>query len=855
MAAIASLIAPGEIAGVVVSGPAGVGKSRIAREALAFAESQGLQVRWVTAAISARGIPLGAFTEWTPAGAIDNAHLVQAVIAALIKTENPSGATVVVGVDDAHLLDELSTFVVQQLVERRAAKVILTIRDDEAIPESVLEIWKAAPFSRIDLPPLSAEQTAALLEATLKGPVHRDAAQRLWRLTDGNALYLRNIVEQEVSDGRLSAHNGVWRWSGEPALPANLIGLIESRIGALPQAVADVLDVLAIAEPLELRMLTRLTQPTAIEEAEARNLISIDASPTGIRVRVAHPLYAEVRRRRAPRTRLRRLRGLVATEMAAAADSEELPLVVQRAALTLDSDVEPDADLLARAAHGAVWLADLRLAERLAFAAVRAGAGPEAGLVRAHALSWLGQGADAESVLKELAVGHHGDVFRARLAFVRASNMLWALGDPGRAKSIIDAASEVSPPEARRYVDAFLTVYWFALDQPDSAIKAADQLSLEQLPPVVGAELAWVLTTIAAEAGRTAEALSLAETGHALAERLHDAPHMRFNIADAQMTALLLAGRTAEALELADDIREQAADLPGAAHLLGVAIAGRAALGAGRLDSAVAMLDDAVRGLAVSHASGWGYRYLVPHATVLAMCGAGTEAAAALAVLKERRRAFRSLDYEQAIARAWAAAVEGAVSEAVSELLAAARRAGDKGQFAAEVLCLQIATQFGDRRCAPRLGELASMVDGPRAGLAARFASAMRDGDATELFSVSEEYERMGDLIAAIDGAANAARLYRDQDRRGSALTCSARATALAGRCGSPVTPALREASGPLPLTEREREIVMLIAAGLSNRAVAERLNLSVRTVESHIYRAMAKTGTSSREELGALLR
>ena len=57
-----------------------------------------------------------------------------------------------------------------------------------------------------------------------------------------------------------------------------------------------------------------------------------------------------------------------------------------------------------------------------------------------------------------------------------------------------------------------------------------------------------------------------------------------------------------------------------------------------------------------------------------------------------------------------------------------------------------------------------------------------------------------------------------------------------------------------LPLTDREAEIVMLIGEGLSNRAVAERLTLSVRTVESHIYRAMMKTGTTSRDELAALL-
>jgi DNA-binding CsgD family transcriptional regulator len=68
-------------------------------------------------------------------------------------------------------------------------------------------------------------------------------------------------------------------------------------------------------------------------------------------------------------------------------------------------------------------------------------------------------------------------------------------------------------------------------------------------------------------------------------------------------------------------------------------------------------------------------------------------------------------------------------------------------------------------------------------------------------------------------------------------------------------TPALRQASERLPLTDREREIATLIADGLSSRAVAERLTLSVPTVESHIYRAMLKTGTASREELADLLR
>jgi DNA-binding CsgD family transcriptional regulator len=117
------------------------------------------------------------------------------------------------------------------------------------------------------------------------------------------------------------------------------------------------------------------------------------------------------------------------------------------------------------------------------------------------------------------------------------------------------------------------------------------------------------------------------------------------------------------------------------------------------------------------------------------------------------------------------------------------------------------------------------------------------------------EFEQMGDLVAAIDAASHAAISYRTQGLRGSSLGCSARAQELADKCGGATTPALRQAAEPLPLTDREREIVALLAQGLTSRTIGERLTLSTRTIEGHIYRAMAKTGTTNRDELAALLR
>ena len=54
-------------------------------------------------------------------------------------------------------------------------------------------------------------------------------------------------------------------------------------------------------------------------------------------------------------------------------------------------------------------------------------------------------------------------------------------------------------------------------------------------------------------------------------------------------------------------------------------------------------------------------------------------------------------------------------------------------------------------------------------------------------------------------------------------------------------------------LTAREREVVQLIAAGLSNAAIAERLVISPKTAEHHVGRVLSKLGARSRAEAAAL--
>ena len=55
-------------------------------------------------------------------------------------------------------------------------------------------------------------------------------------------------------------------------------------------------------------------------------------------------------------------------------------------------------------------------------------------------------------------------------------------------------------------------------------------------------------------------------------------------------------------------------------------------------------------------------------------------------------------------------------------------------------------------------------------------------------------------------------------------------------------------------LTPQELQIVQMAADGLSNREIGQRLYLSHRTVESHLYRVFPKLGVSSRAQLAAAI-
>ncbi|MFI5875436.1 response regulator transcription factor, partial [Streptomyces sp. NPDC051445] len=138
----------------------------------------------------------------------------------------------------------------------------------------------------------------------------------------------------------------------------------------------------------------------------------------------------------------------------------------------------------------------------------------------------------------------------------------------------------------------------------------------------------------------------------------------------------------------------------------------------------------------------------------------------------------------------------------------------------------------------------------PSDGCFGRHARALVRGDGPALDLVAAELEGRGFLLFAAEAYAQAVRVHRDP---GAARTARTRAVALARRCQGARTPAL---SGLVlgELTARQRQIVTLAAAGLSNRQIAERLTLSVRTVGNHLYGAYTRLGAGDRAALPRLV-
>ncbi|MFI1356023.1 LuxR C-terminal-related transcriptional regulator [Streptomyces sp. NPDC020898] len=271
--------------GVVVTGPAGHGKTRLVTEAV-----RGTGCAKVSGTPETRDIPFAAF-----------AHLLPEAVSLHRAVQLLAGVRTLL-VDDAHLLDDSSAALVHQLAVHGRTRLLVVATDGAPAPGAVSRLWTGDVLPRLALEPLPREETAQLIAAGAGGPVEPLTAHRLHHLCQGDLRLLRDLLAAVRERGELSLTSDELTWRG----PVPVTAAVRERIGqALHRDCAeerDALDRLAFSEPLPLDLAD--LDLRALERLEADGLIHVDALSE---VRLAHPLHGPVLRAGAGQLRARRM--------------------------------------------------------------------------------------------------------------------------------------------------------------------------------------------------------------------------------------------------------------------------------------------------------------------------------------------------------------------------------------------------------------------------------------------------------------------------------------------------------------------------------------------------------------------
>jgi DNA-binding CsgD family transcriptional regulator len=891
----------------LLEGEPGIGKSSVARVAARFAEERGCQVYWAAADELGHALPLRPLLDALSAGdsaeeprlvtirrllrgefagVVDPAVAASEQMLALVAELCTVAPTVLV-VDDLQWADPATIGVWDRLarsVDRSALLLIGIVRPVPQRPELLAVRRVICETNVVQLDGLSGAEVAQLVAQLVGGTPGADLL-KLAAEAAGNPLYLTEITDAFLRDRRLDATDAGVVCVSDGAAPVSLFGAIVDRLDFLSRDTRRVLRAAALlgaeflvadlAAVLNCRVVDLLE---AIDLARTAGVL-IDASEKLV---FRHPLiraalYDEIAEAVRPAWHQEAAKALadagapidrVAQQLLRAMSvpgaclfDESLLRWLVEAASTLVAQAPALAiDLLRQAIHrspantsqGAV------LACRLADALYRSGECADAEQVAARAMAVVTD--------HDLLVDLHGTVSQCRAMLGRTNEALESL-------TLARQLPGISTRQRAR-----LLVLTARAHRGLGEVAVAGQVGAEALAAAEEAGDTWavgwslhVLIIVSIMQGDVLGALPLFD--RALDAVVDDPTLVDLSLLLQINKAVALGDldRYEQALEEARRVR-QLADHTGSLVRLAQA---QSALGellfeVGRWDDAqveVEMLSDDFkdpgatccdRGVVAVIAFHRGDETTARRHLSLAARSAeqiGNRVVGTLSLA-------RSLDHEMAkeLDKALAVLTAGLAGEAeeldeMEDLLPEAAR------IAAYANVRNVAADVAERAVA-----LALHSKVPHRRAAAAYCRGLLDGNPVLLQNAAEGYRDAGrPLLRAMALEAAAVRLADDGDRS-SARTAFIQADELYTELGASWDLArlrvefrrhgMRRGSrakhrqarvGWDSLTSTETKVAVLVAEGLSNRLIAERLVLSTRTVDTHVSHILGKLGMRSR--------
>jgi DNA-binding CsgD family transcriptional regulator len=857
---------------ILLTGPVGIGKTWLAKAAIANADAAGRPSKAIFGTTSSHEVPLAALSPFLtgteePA---ENGLLLARAREAIAATLAASGTTLLL-VDDAHLLDGLSGLVLRQLMDFQGLQVILVTRVAADLPSALRNFADGDNMLAVEIGPLDEAGTAALLESMLGGQVSARAAQRLHRLSVGSPLVLRELIRVALASDSLREHRGVWQLDGALPADAQLAELVSLRLSALDDERREALELVALSEPLDFDTLLRLAGGPAVEWLEQEGLITITAADAASgagrpQVRLAHPLYGEWLQSALPASRRRRLAGQLvesypqsdraAGDHAAAtappsertdhAPTDPLRIALLRVQAGLATD-----PMALMAAGRAAMRHDAGVAHTLLRAAVAAGGGVPARLALAESLA-LSYPDQTRVLLAELAAEPLPD--ELAVAVMALSAMVTTLAGDDPTQLLAPAGDVQLAPPPIQLAAAF--AHLLGGDARQAVALAQPLATNPHMPGVARWRAAVCAVAGMATTGQLDAAIQLSDRTFAA---LGDEPDSGgFDVA-ALLSAVILAHERRGDLRTADTIAREALVRPGTddaarARPRMLQCMARVAMLRGEPTIAARQMREVLSDLGGSDElfAAWNLGLL---AVADAMRGRLDLALQSLTEMDSAPHDLAVYRPEQELCRADVLACGGDLPGARAAALGAAASAWSLGQAPVALMAWNAAARYGDPRAAREGARLAaSQVDGPLASLLASTVDALAESDASGLSDIGDALLLLGFRPLAADAYASASSLFA---RRGDIPGEIRAAERLAGvmHAGEPIAvPATSVLSTARTLTARERDVASLAATGASDIDIAERLGLSVRTVQTHLAHVYTKTHTHGRRGLADVL-
>lgn len=845
-----------------MAGP-GIGKTSLV-DALAERLQGELNIVHIHGSSALAAVPFGVLAPYTAELTAEESISPVAVLRSMWtyfeKLKAGRSAPVLVMVDDAHHLDESSAGVLADVISAGWAAVVAAARTRPGLPPPLDQLWYDGLADRIDLRPLNREQTEEVLAHVLDGTVPAATVDALWSSSGGNPRILDALLYDAAETGVLAKRNGIWVLLGSlPSDGPQLTAVVTKDHFRRAAPEQEAIKLVALAGPVSRKVIEDICGATVVRSLlDQQVLVEIPGVPAELSL--WNTLYAEAVRNTLSVSRSLQLLEVVGAHRDTGTLRGEGMLRAVQWACECGLHVA-DSDRLQAAREG---LRRYRNGSARTIAAK----------VQDPALVPLASAMQARALYNEGAYGEAADLLDdCWYHLSRAPEgievlLLRAAAHQACGRSLETLFQEVrelleEPAGRDRLPEKHLLVT--RLLQAGGAVDAAalaaaveeaaadpETAGEEAVRAVGGALLAHAL----AAAGRAAEGLDHALLAASELPALEDSLFFfpEFVLGRLVVTYLAMGEWESAERELDNYAAEHA---KGAATFDGSlqVLRGYSLLRQGRMERAYQMLLPAVEALRLNDPL-----QLFRFGSALGAYAAARlgDAAQAKRLEQDFADAVRGGPAHELLAAAYNAAAAEYQSRdgkglAALHTLAATQEARDRAGTRLEVLAL--CWDLDDPSVLPAVQALAQTVEGRWAQAMSLLASQWEGSDGDALMETAGSLEKSGFVNLAREAYARASSLLEQAGEKRR----SRQAVTLREKCDHELGERFREgrfitAAPTVHLTRREQDIVGLAIQGLTDREIAQRLMVSVRTVEGHLYRTYVKLGVRSRDELESAL-